>query len=143
MQTVSSRFSRQRGVTLIELMIIAVIIGILASVAFPAFRENAMRSARSDARTALQDALARQEQFFLDNKTYANTLAAINMISTSENGYYAIAIDPATVACPIARCYSMRATPLGTQANDGDCTALIVNSTGNKTATGANPGSCW
>ncbi len=135
--------ARQHGVTLIELMVIVAIIGILAGVAYPAYRDQAIRSARSDARSALQDALARQEQFFLDNRTYANSLAAIDVSAQSENGYYTISIDTPTAGCPITRCYAMRATPAGGQTADTKCAALTIDSRGTKGATGSDPGNCW
>lgn len=134
---------RQRGVTLMELLIVVVIVGLLAAVAVPSYRENAIRAARSDARTVLQDALSRQEQFFLDNRTYANSLAALNLVAATENGYYSVSIDAATAGCPISRCYSMRAVPQGKQADDTQCSALTINSSGTKSATGTEPASCW
>lgn len=140
-QSKSSR--RQSGLTLLELLIVVVIIGILASVAYPSFRDNALRSARSDARTTLQNGLARQEQFFLDNRTYAANLAQLDLVAATDNGYYTVSIDAATAGCPITRCYSMRATPQGTQANDARCSVLVINSGGTKTATGTEPATCW
>ena len=129
--------------TLIELMIVVVIVGILAAVAYPSFRQQALRSARADAKSALVDAIARQEQFFLDNKTYSSSLANLNVPATTENGYYTLSIDAATTACPISRCYGIRATPAGTQADDTKCAALTVNSSGVKSATGTTPADCW
>jgi type IV pilus assembly protein PilE len=135
--------SRQHGVTLMELLIVVVIVGLLAAVALPSYRENAMRAARSDARTALQEALSRQEQFFLDNRTYTNSLAALNLAAATENDYYTVSIDAATAGCPISRCYTMRAVPQGRQADDTQCAALTINSSGTKSATGTEPASCW
>ena len=46
--------STQAGLSLMELMVVVVIVGILAAVGYPSYREHVIRSARSDARTALQ-----------------------------------------------------------------------------------------
>lgn len=133
----------QRGFTLIELMVIVVIVGILASVAYPSFRDQALRASRSDAKAALVDAASRQEQYFLDNKTYTSDVADLNLAAETENGYYAVAIDAATAACPVTTCFTARATPLGRQADDTRCAALTLDSRGTKSATGTEPESCW
>ena len=46
--------NRQQGITLIELMVVVVIIGILAAIAYPSYRAQVMRSHRSDAKIALE-----------------------------------------------------------------------------------------
>ncbi|MGR8919698.1 MAG: type IV pilin protein [Gammaproteobacteria bacterium] len=134
---------RQAGFTLMELMIVVVIVGILAAIGYPSYRNQAIRAARSDARTELMDAMTRQEQFFLDNKTYAASLANLDMVAASESGYYTLSIDAATAACPITSCYAMRATPTGSQTEDTDCAVLTVTSGGIRSATGTDPASCW
>jgi type IV pilus assembly protein PilE len=60
----------QKGFSLIELMSVVVIIGILASIAFPAYNEYVTRSALSEASSGLADIRVRMEQFFQDNRTY-------------------------------------------------------------------------
>ena len=55
--------------TLIEMMIVLAILAVLAAIALPSYEEVMMRARRSEAREALSDFAARQEQFFLDNKT--------------------------------------------------------------------------
>ena len=141
-QIVGAR-SSQRGVTLMELMIVVVIVGVLAAIGYPSYRNQAIRSARSDARVELMDALSRQEQFFLNNKEYADVLSELDFSSTSENGYYTLSIDTPTAGCAISSCYAMRATPLGSQTDDADCAVLTINSSGAKSATGSDPTSCW
>ena len=111
---------RCRGFTLMELMIVVVMAAIIAAIAVPAYKEQARTARRATAHAALQDAASRQEQFFLDNKTYTTTIGpgGLNMSATSEGDYYAIEVDAPTAACAIDRCYKLTARPQGAQAGD-------------------------
>ena len=61
---------KQRGFTLIEVMITVLIIGILASIAMPNYRDYVTRSRIPEATAGLSDVRVRMEQFFQDNRTY-------------------------------------------------------------------------
>jgi len=134
---------RQRGVTLMELMIVVVIVGILASVGYPAYREHSLRAARSEGRNALLAAASRQEQFFLDNKSYADDLADLGMPADTEHDKYQVAVDAETADCPIESCYALTATPVGRQVDDTVCGNLTLNSNGTRGASGDDPAACW
>lgn len=62
--------SRQSGFTLIELMVVVAIVGILAAVAVPRYRDFVRRAAVTEATTFLADLRTKQEQYFLDNRAY-------------------------------------------------------------------------
>lgn len=128
-----------KGFSLLELLIVMVVAGIIAAIAVPSYQEQSRRSQRSAATTALFDATSRQEQFFLDNKTYTTTIIAggLNMNAITESGSYALSVDAPTGACPLDRCYSVRATPQGAQSADS-CGALTINSERVK-----SPNDCW
>jgi type IV pilus assembly protein PilE len=55
--------SRERGVTLLELMAVVVIIGILASIAIPSYRSYLLRAQRTGGTAALLRIAAAQEKF--------------------------------------------------------------------------------
>jgi len=135
--------ARQRGVTLMELMIVVLIVGLLAAVGYPAYREYGIRAARSEGRSALLAAASRQEQYFLDNKTYAADLSDLSLPVNTEHGKYELAVDAETADCPLVSCYAMTATPLGKQLDDAVCGNLTLNSNGTRSATGDNPAACW
>lgn len=55
---------RLAGFTLIEVMIVVVIIGILASIAYPSYNEYVKRGNRTEGQVFLSDAAARQERYY-------------------------------------------------------------------------------
>ena len=128
-----------RGFSFLELMITVAVAAIIAAIAVPSYQEHTRKSRRAAATAALIDATSRQEQFFLDNKTYTTTIVAggLNMTAVTESGTYSLSVDNPSGACPLERCYLVRAIPQGVQ--DGDkCGHLTVNSDRVKT-----PSNCW
>lgn len=134
-----------QGITLIELMVVVAIVAILAVIAYPAYRDHVLKTRRSEAKAALTDAASREEQFYLDNKTYTQTIgtAGLNMASSTQNGSYVISVDAPTTSCPITGCYALRATPQGPQTDDTRCGTLTLDSGGQRSATGTAPTTCW
>ncbi len=135
------------GFTLIEVMIAIVVVAILMAVALPAYQESIQKGRRSDAMSALMDAANRQEQYFLDYRTYTADMEDLGFGDDpmeSEEGHYTV--DAA--ACgggSLATCYELTATPVATspQADDLRCTSFTLTSAGVKTATGTAANQCW
>ncbi|MDI1247129.1 MAG: type IV pilin protein [Rhodoferax sp.] len=67
-----------QGFTLVELMITVAIIGILASVALPSYRDYVRRGQVIDASTFLSDYRVKMEQYFQDNKNYGTGTSCVN-----------------------------------------------------------------
>lgn len=63
--------NRQSGFSLIELMIALAILGILASIAWPSYREHVRTTHRSQAQSALMGMAQAMERHFTKNSTYA------------------------------------------------------------------------
>jgi type IV pilus assembly protein PilE len=68
---------RISGMTLIELMMVMAIIALLVAVALPSYQRYLARGIRSQGQQFLMDLAQAQEQFFLDQRSYATGLASI------------------------------------------------------------------
>jgi type IV pilus assembly protein PilE len=118
---------RANGFTLIELMIVVVIIGIIASVAYPSYQDSIKQSRRNDAQGVLTSFAAAMERRYTIQNTFtgaaaggADTGAPAATVFPSEapldgsSKYYDLTIQAAT-----ATTFTLRAAPKGAQAGDG------------------------
>jgi type IV pilus assembly protein PilE len=64
--------NRQNGFTLIELMVVVAIIGILASIAVPAYTDYVKKGKASEAPGVLADLRIKMEQCYQDTRDYSN-----------------------------------------------------------------------
>jgi type IV pilus assembly protein PilE len=81
----------QKGFTLIELLVVVAIIGILATVALPAYSNYVIRAKIPDATSNLASKRVAMEQFFQDNHTYLGANAAAGLPcfkDTTTSQYY-------------------------------------------------------
>ena len=63
---------RNRGFTLIELVIVVAVVAILAAVGYPSYTEYVQRSRIAEATSTLSDWRIRMERYYQDNRTYLN-----------------------------------------------------------------------
>jgi type IV pilus assembly protein PilE len=125
--------ARKRGFTLIELMITVAVVAILAAIAFPSYATFMKKSRRGDAEATLMDIAQREQQYLLDTRTYAATVAALNTtIPADVSAYYTIVIAPGGAAPPT---YVITATPIAGSPQAGDYT-LTLDNTGVKSPAG-------
>lgn len=128
-----------RGFTLIELMIATAIVAILAAIAYPSYTQYMIRARRSAAQSFMMDLANREQQRFLDARSYAAVaadadFAALGMAIPAEVApFYTVRI--AIAATPPT--FTIAATPITGRAQAGD-PALQLDSAGNKT-----PASKW
>lgn len=116
-------FKKNAGFTLVELMVTVAIIGILASIAIPSYSNYVIRSNRSAAQQFMLAIASKQEQYMLDNRSYASTTAALGLttLPSEISGKYTFSISFPTATPPS---YLITATPVaGTgQVADGNLT---------------------
>ena len=77
---------RQRGVTLIELLVAVVIVGILGMIAYPSYTSHLVKSRRAQATACLQEAAQYMERFYTTNLRYdqtATTSIAVSLPTTA------------------------------------------------------------
>lgn len=131
---------KERGFTLIELMVVVAIIAILASIAYPSYSGYMEKSRRSEGTSALMQIAAKQEQYFMDNRTYTSDLTDLGYSASpfiTESGYYSV-----SASVPNTFEFTLTATPVGPQSGDTECTTITLDHENNKGHTGTAT-SCW
>jgi type IV pilus assembly protein PilE len=145
--TTSGAFSMRKqsaGVTLMELMIVMLIVGILAAIAYPSYRAQILKSNRSEAKIGLQQMVQTLERCYTRTNDYTACVGAcaacVTLPYNTPNGYYQITAAPA----PTANSYTLVATAIGQQTDDAQCTSFSTTNTDIKSAAGTGGVAvCW
>lgn len=138
---VGSRMRNQSGFTLLELMVVVLVLGVLAGIAFASYENATVASRRKAGAACLLEASQFMERYYTTNLTYVGAAVPALPCQTDLAGAYTIALTASA-----ATTYSLTATPAGRQAaKDGTkCGTLGLNQSGTKTKTGSLPvAECW
>ena len=136
---------KHSGFSLIELMIVVVIIGILASIAVPSYNAYIENGKRAEGKAFALDIASRQERHFTQYSRYAagltgGTAANLTMSKvTSENDEYTGSVDLGTGDTS----YVITVDP---DFADTLCENLTLSNTGLRSLSGGGTGSvadCW
>ena len=129
-----------RGITLIELMVVTVVLGIIIAVAYPNYRDFAARAKRNEARAALLQIATNQERHYLNNNTYTADLTELGFdvagVFTTETGSYDVRVTAANAVSFTATATFLRG---GNEA--AVCGTFQIDASGTKTS--APQGDCW
>jgi type IV pilus assembly protein PilE len=131
---------RSQGLTLVELMIVVVIVGILASLAYPSYREFAARATRNEAKAALLKAATNQERYYLQNNQFSVDLNQLGFSSnpyTTDTGSYEITV---TAPNPASN-YTVTATFELGGVESTKCGLFTIDGRGVKTSSPETD--CW
>jgi type IV pilus assembly protein PilE len=132
--------TRQRGFTLLELVVVLAMVGILSLISYPIYSHHVLKTRRAQAEVALLDVAAGLERYHALHNTYGGAnLANIEVNAYTENQAYQLDIADTNDTD-----YAVQARPLGAQAADAVCGVLSLNALGVKGVSGTGKvADCW
>ena len=129
-----------RGITLIELMIVVVIIGLIAVIAYPNYREFVARAKRNEAKAALLQIATNQERFYLQNSTYTCDMTRLGFSAASS-----VITESRTYTVDVTACdannFTAQAIYNNADAEAEKCGSFQIN--GRNVKTSAPYSDCW
>jgi len=135
---------KQRGFTLLELLIVVGIIGIIAAIAIPSYRDYVIRGKITEATSNLGDMRIKLEQYYQDNRTYVGACVG-GTVAPLPTGSNAQAF---TYSCPTLTATTFTVRALGNAADGMTGFDYTINQNNAKTTASVATGwtltaGCW
>jgi type IV pilus assembly protein PilE len=145
---------RNRGFTLIELMIVVAVVAILSAIAIPAYTGYVTRSKLTEAFSNLSSMSVALQQYYQDNRTYADVTSA----STPDPWPCATANLPTgkyfsftcTVSATTPTLFTLTATATDPALTSGGAMTYTIDQDGTKATANVptgwskpSPNTCW
>jgi type IV pilus assembly protein PilE len=132
---------RMRGITLLELMIVVTIVGVLAALAYPSYREQVRRTHRADGKSMLLQTAQELERCYTRFSRYNDGNCGVALPVNSLENHYVIS----SVGAIGASAFTLAATPQGGQVSDVNCGVLRLTNAGVQGSLGvdADANNCW
>jgi type IV pilus assembly protein PilE len=122
-QIFNQKLNRKSGMTLIELMVVVVIIGILTALILPSFSQQILAARRGNGVTYLLRLKLQQEAFRIENTHYATT----QQLNLPSSEYYTFVVTEVS-----ATTYIITAKAKGSQMSDTACLTMQIDQSLNK-----------
>lgn len=133
---------KNRGFTLIELMIVIAIVGILAAIAYPSYQNHVEKTRRTTAEADLMELAQFMERQYTNGYDYRDGAAdPVLPFTTQPRGGGGVFYNYGFNGAVGEDTFELEATPVGAQAGD-DCGWLRVDQSGNRSSENAGP-DCW
>lgn len=150
--TAATKPGRQRGLTLIELMIVVAVIAILAAIAIPAYDDSVRKARRGQAKADLVALAQHLERCFTVNNSYLAACSGVGADLDFSVGTWGVSPRSDTPGAPVyyqisavagatATTYTLQAVPQGDQARDV-CSTLTLTQAGVR-GTSSGRADCW
>ena len=134
-----------RGVTLLEILVVTLVVGIIAALAVPAYRQHLVRVNRTEATATLYEIAAAEERHFIRHGRYTRGITAappagLGLAPTNTRYSFDVAVaeDGQTFIASAAP------TREGGQDGDGECLVFSLDHRGRRAVSGSRETSfCW
>jgi len=129
--------ARNRGFTLVELMVTVAILGVVAAIALPSYKTHLVKASRVQAQSEMLEMASMQEKIYLNSTSYtANVTTAYNGTAAgglgrtsgrTNDGKYTLSLAVGTGA----QTFLLTATPVVGKSQEGNGN-LTISETGQK-----------